>query len=215
MRAPIRKFTAAFVIVLSAAAMSGCATGADATPAAVAPAAVAPAAVSPAAPVPATTVHTGPSHAICNVMSTHGNTAHGAVHFEDVAGGVHVTAVLEGLSPGGTHAIHVHEFGDCSAPDGMSTGGHYNPDGHPHAGPDAAMHHAGDFGNLIADATGRATLDFVTDNLTVAGEHNPVIGRAIIVHAKADDMATQPTGNAGARIACGVIGVAKPPAPAK
>jgi Cu-Zn family superoxide dismutase len=200
MRSRFTELAATLVLALPAAVLGGCASAESAA----APAADHAAMGHAAAPRSICSVAT------CNVTPTKGNTAHGWVRFEDVAGGVHVTAAIEGLSPGGTHAIHVHEFGDSSAPDGMSAGGHYNPQGHPHAGPDAPMHHAGDFGNLTADANGRATLDFVTNDLTVSGEHNPVLGRAIIVHAKPDDLATQPTGNAGGRIGCGVIGVAKP-----
>ncbi len=190
----VRSFAAAIVLISAPALLAACASSDEHAGHGHA-----------AAPIAA------PAHAICHVMPTKGNAAHGFVKFADAPGGVHVTAVIEGLSPNGTHAIHIHEFGDISAPDAMSTGGHYNPDGHPHAGPDADKHHAGDFGNLQADANGRATLDLLADGLTVAGMKNPVIGRAIIVHAKADDFATQPTGNAGPRIATGVIGVAKAP----
>jgi len=200
MRSPVAVRATSVVLALSAAALGGCASSEPAA----APA------TDHASMDHAGAVRSICSVAVCNVMPTKGNTAHGVVRFEDVAGGVRVTAVIEGLSAGGTHAIHVHDFGDCSAPDGMSAGGHYNPEGHPHAGPDAPMRHAGDFGNLVADANGRATLDFVTDGISVSGAHNPVLGRSIIVHAKADDLATQPTGNAGGRIGCGVIGVAKP-----
>jgi Cu-Zn family superoxide dismutase len=102
----------------------------------------------------------------------------------------------------------VHEFGDCSSADGAAAGGHFNPGGSPHAGPDAAARHVGDLGNLTADTQGMAGYDRTDRVVRLDGEH-AVIGRAVIVHAAPDDLATQPTGAAGARLACGVIGVAK------
>ena len=152
----------------------------------------------------------GPTLAVAHVMPTQGNEARGIIHFEQLEVGVRIKGEIGGLSPNSLHAVHLHEFGDCSAPDGSSAGGHYNPDGHQHAGPDAPAHHAGDFGNLQADATGTAHLDLVSTDLTVSGPHNPVLGRSVVIHAKADDLVTQPTGNAGGRIGCGVVGVAKP-----
>jgi Cu-Zn family superoxide dismutase len=129
------------------------------------------------------------------------------VRFEQVAGGVRITAQIEGL-PVGNHGFHIHEFGDCSAPDGTSAGGHFNPAGAPHAGPTAVERHAGDLGNITADAQGLATYDRVDHVVQLAGIRG-VIGRSVIVHAAPDDLSSQPTGNAGPRLACGVIGVAK------
>ncbi len=151
----------------------------------------------------------GTTHAVCVLHATEGNTAHGIVRFTAQGGKVRVVADIEGLTPNSEHAMHIHEFGDCSAPDGTSTGGHYNPEGHEHGLPDKAMRHAGDFGNLKADASGKAHLELIVDNLSIAGPKNPVVGYAMIVHAKPDD-GGQPTGNAGGRIACGVIGIANP-----
>jgi len=145
--------------------------------------------------------------AIAVLHSTQGNKAHGTVRFTQEGNSVKVVADVEGLNPNQKHAIHVHEFGDCSSPDGMSTGGHYNPEKHEHGLPDKAMRHAGDFGNLEADASGKAHLELTVNNISVAGTKDPVLGRAVIVHAKVDD-GGQPVGNAGGRIACGVIGVA-------
>lgn len=102
-------------------------------------------------------------------------------------------------------AVHVHEFGDCTASDTKSAGEHFAPEGDPHGGPRAPAHHAGDLGNLEADATGKAHLDLTVD----APERGMLLGRAVIVHQKEDDLESQPSGNAGARIACGVIGTAK------
>lgn len=154
----------------------------------------------------------GPMLAIAHVMPTQGNAARGTVRFEQIEVGVRITGEISGLRPNSLHAFHLHEFGDCSAPDGTSAGGHYNPDGHQHAGPDAPAHHAGDFGNLQADASGTARVDLVSDDLSVSGPRNPVLGRSVVIHAQADDLVTQPTGNAGGRIGCGIVGVAKPDA---
>jgi Cu-Zn family superoxide dismutase len=130
----------------------------------------------------------------------------GTVKFTQLADGkVQVEADISGLTPG-MHGMHVHEFGDCSAPDGMSAGGHFNPDGVDHGPPGSATHHPGDFGNLAADANGRATFNLGMDTATVSlteGKY-AVAGRAIIVHEKPDDF-RQPPGNAGGRLACGLI----------
>lgn len=140
---------------------------------------------------------------------TAGNKCRGTVRFLQQGNNVRVVAKIEGLNPGQKHAIHVHQYGDCSAADGTSAGGHYNPEGHQHGLPTAGMRHAGDLGNLQAGSDGKATYEVTVNNVTLAGTRNPIIGRAVIVHAKEDD-GGQPVGNAGARIACGVIGVAGP-----
>ena len=154
----------------------------------------------------------GVSEAIAVVHPTKGHRVSGTVRFVQMGDSVHVTADVSGLKPGALHGFHVHEFGDCSADDGASAGGHYNPEGHAHAGPDAGARHAGDLGNLQADASGRARYDYVMHGVTIAGSVNPLLGRGVIVHAAPDDLVSQPTGNAGARIGCGVIGVAQPAA---
>lgn len=151
-------------------------------------------------------------HAVALMIPTAGNTARGVIHFDETDGGVTVTAEVTGLSPNHKHGFHIHEFGDLSAPDGTATGGHYNPEGHDHALPQSgdAVRHAGDMGNLEADAEGNATYTMTFDNITIFDDnHNPIIGRGVIIHAKTDD-GGQPTGNAGARIAQGIVGVAKP-----
>jgi superoxide dismutase, Cu-Zn family len=141
--------------------------------------------------------------AVADLKPTQGSTVQGKVTFTAEKGGVHVVADLTGLTPG-EHGFHIHEKGDCSAPDGTSAGGHFNPGGKPHGAPDAAEHHAGDLGNIVADATGKAHLDAVFSFMTLAGPDS-IVGHGFIVHAAADDLKTQPTGNAGARQACGVI----------
>jgi Cu-Zn family superoxide dismutase len=102
----------------------------------------------------------------------------------------------------------VHEFGDCSMADGTCAGGHFNPEGKDHGRPDAAVRHVGDFGNIKAGADGKAAYQRVDKLITFSGPHS-IIGRAVIIHANPDDF-SQPTGNAGGRIGCGVIGIADP-----
>ena len=149
----------------------------------------------------------GPTNAVAVISPASGSSVKGTVTFTMEAGGVHIKASLSGLAPG-VHGFHIHEFGDVSAADGTSAGGHFNPAGLPHAGPEAANRHAGDLGNITADSAGNATLDRVDAHLSLSGP-NTIIGRGVVVHDKADDLTTQPTGNAGARIGVGVIGVAK------
>ncbi len=131
----------------------------------------------------------------------------GTVTFTAADEGVKVVADIEGLTPG-KHGFHVHEFGDCSDPKAASAGGHFNPGNHQHGAPDASDRHAGDLGNIEADASGKAHVDVTDKSMKLSGD-NGVIGHAVIVHEKADDLKTQPTGDAGGRLACGVIGIAK------
>jgi Cu-Zn family superoxide dismutase len=147
------------------------------------------------------------TNAVAVLHPTEGNTAHGVVRFTKTAEGVKVVADVSGLTPG-KHGFHIHEYGDCSAPDGTSAGGHYNPEGMEHAGPDSPKRHVGDLGNLEADADGNAHLEYVDKHLMLNGPKS-IIGRGVIVHANEDDLKSQPTGNAGGRVACGVIGIAK------
>jgi Cu-Zn family superoxide dismutase len=159
------------------------------------------AAMMPAAPAITTVVAV--------LVPTQGNDVRGTVKFTKVAGGVRVVADITGLKPG-EHGFHIHEFGDASSADGMAAGGHFNPAKENHGAPTAAVRHAGDLGNIKADANGRATLDQVDAKLSLDGAAS-IIGRAVVVHANPDDLTTQPTGNAGGRVAVGVIGVAKAP----
>ena len=124
--------------------------------------------------------------------------------------GVHFTGTISGLGPGATHAIHVHQRGDCSAPDATSAGDHFNPTAQPHGRPDNGAHHEGDMPNLVADAGGTARVDMHVRGLALGtGAAGDIAGRAVIVHAKADDYTSQPSGNAGGRIACGVVATAR------
>jgi superoxide dismutase, Cu-Zn family len=149
-----------------------------------------------------------PSKAIAVLHPTAGNKVTGTVTFTEVADGVQVHAEIAGLTPG-KHGFHVHEFGDCTAPDLSSAGGHFNPANKPHAAPDATERHVGDMGNVEADASGKAKLDYVDHEISLANDQRSAIGRSVVVHAKADDLKSQPAGDSGARIACGVIGWAK------
>jgi superoxide dismutase, Cu-Zn family len=146
--------------------------------------------------------------AIAVLHPTGGNKVSGIVTFTPVANGVQVHAEIAGLTPG-KHGFHVHEFGDCSAADASSAGAHFNPTNQPHAGPDAAARHEGDMGNVEADASGNAKLDYVDHQISLTNDARSAIGRSVVVHAKPDDLKTQPSGDSGARIGCGVIGWAK------
>lgn len=134
---------------------------------------------------------------------TQGNTASGTVSFRQDGSALLVSARISGLTPG-AHGFHIHEKGDCSAPDATSAGGHFNPSAKPHGHPDHGEHHAGDMPQLVADAAGNATLDARLEGVAFAGTSG-IVGRGLIIHAAPDDFKTQPTGNSGARVACGVI----------
>jgi superoxide dismutase, Cu-Zn family len=150
----------------------------------------------------------GSSKAISVLQTGAGNKVSGTVTFTPVADGVRVHAEINGLTPG-KHGFHIHEFGDCSAADFSSAGAHFNPTSQPHAGPDTAARHEGDMGNVEADASGNAKLDYVDHQISLRDDAKSAIGRSVVVHAKPDDLKTQPSGDAGGRIACGVIGWAK------
>lgn len=142
--------------------------------------------------------------ATATLSPTSGSTASGTVTFTEMAdGSVQAKVHLTGVPPG-VHGFHVHDKGDCGD-NGNAAGGHFNPAGTQHGAPDAPMHHAGDFGNVEADASGNVNVTKTLHGVTVSAGANSVVGHAVILHANADDMTTQPTGNAGARIACGVV----------
>lgn len=147
--------------------------------------------------------------AVAVVQPTEGNQAHGVVEFTQTDAGVHIVADISGLTPNASHAFHVHDYGDLRDPAAKSAGGHYNPAHEQHGRPEDQHRHAGDLGNLHADGEGNAHYDRVDPRFTILGPTHPVIGRAVIIHAGADQF-TQPTGGAGARIGAGVIGLAKP-----
>lgn len=144
----------------------------------------------------------GPS-ATATLIGLNGSGVSGTVRFTTMGDGVRVKGDVYGLKPG-LHGIHIHEYGDCGAPDGKSAGEHFNPIGHPHGNAGDASH-PGDLGNLEADANGVARLAIDVGQITVDTEPLGIVGRSLVVHEMADDLSTQPSGNSGARIACAVI----------
>ena len=129
----------------------------------------------------------------------------GTITFTATGHGVRVQANVEGLTPNGTHGFHIHEKGDLSDPKLTSAGPHFNPTGGKHGGPEGDARHGGDLGNLKADANGKATYEGEVHGISIDGEKDGIVGRSVIVHAKEDDLKTDPSGNSGARIAGGVI----------
>jgi len=143
--------------------------------------------------------------AVAKLAPTAGNKTAGTVTFTQRGDKVHVDGNIAGLTPG-QHGIHVHEKGDCSAPDATSAGLHFNPSGKQHGNVSGGERHGGDLGNLVADSNGNATINVDIEGVTVTpGAANSVVGRGLIVHADADDFKTQPTGNSGKRLACAVV----------
>lgn len=139
------------------------------------------------------------------IHPTAGNITHGIVNFIKEKNGIRIKAEINGLTPG-KHGFHIHEFGDCACADGTCTGSHYNPTNQPHGGPHSPQQHVGDFGNVVANEEGNAIYNELNTHISLNGPHS-IIGRGIIIHADEDDLVSQPTGNAGARIGCGVIGI--------
>jgi superoxide dismutase, Cu-Zn family len=146
----------------------------------------------------------GGPKAAASLEPTKGNNTRGTVTFTQRGDRVRVSAQVSGLKPNAEHGFHIHEKGDCSSGDGMSTGGHFNPTGKPH-GPQSAPHHAGDMPNLRADANGNASASFELAEVGIGSGPADILGKGLIVHRDPDDYKTQPTGNAGPRLACAVI----------
>jgi Cu-Zn family superoxide dismutase len=146
----------------------------------------------------------GPS-ALASLNPTKGNTATGSVMFTQSGSTVSVKVDLRGLKPNAEHGFHVHEKGDCSSGDGMSTGGHFNPTGSSHGAHGQGAHHSGDLPSLKADANGHVQMTFESSTVSIEGGASNIIGKGLIVHRDPDDYKTQPTGNSGPRIACAVI----------
>ncbi len=188
--------TAILVSSLAAAlALAGCASTADTA---------ADASASEPAPAPAAT--SALASATANLAAASGSLVSGQLRLMPMGDGVHVTGEVGGLPPNSTHAFHIHEKGDCSAADASSAGGHFNPTNQPHGRITNPQHHAGDNDNLVADARGVARVDAHFAGVVLGGGGaTDAVGKAIVVHAQPDDYTSQPSGNAGARIACGVI----------
>jgi len=141
--------------------------------------------------------------ATATIDSTSGSTAKGTVHFQNAGdNGVEVVVDLTGVPPG-VHGFHVHEKGDCGN-NAQNAGGHFNPGGMVHGAPDAVSHHAGDFGNVIADDKGEVHTRLTTHSISINGATDGVVGHAVVLHGNPDDLVSQPAGNAGPRIGCGV-----------
>ncbi len=143
--------------------------------------------------------------ASANLESRSGSTVTGTATFTEEDGKVTVKLDVSGATPG-KHGAHIHENGDCSAPDATSAGGHWNPSGVNHGAPEASPHHAGDLGNLTVGEDGKGTLTLSSAEWQLdTGAANDVLGKAVVIHADEDDLTTQPAGNSGGRVACGVI----------
>ncbi|PTN09930.1 Cu-Zn family superoxide dismutase [Mangrovibacterium marinum] len=149
----------------------------------------------------------GVEKAICVLQPTEGNAVSGTITFIQTDAGMLVKGQVSGLTPG-KHGFHIHQYGDVTAPDGTSAGGHFNPTGHDHGAPHGDVRHVGDLGNLEANEQGVAVYEMTYPEMTFNGAES-ILGRGIIVHADEDDLVSQPTGAAGKRVAIGVIGVAK------
>ena len=153
-----------------------------------------------------TTMNTGPEHSelVATVMQVGDSEVSGSVTFTEAEEGVQIQGSFEGLEPG-NHGFHIHQYGDCTAEDGTSAGGHFNPAENNHGAPTDMERHMGDLGNIEAGEEGMAAIDSVDETVTL----DQILGRGIIIHAGDDDLTSQPTGAAGSRVACGVIGVAQ------
>lgn len=148
--------------------------------------------------------------AVVNLASASGSLVSGKVTVMPMADGVHLTGTVGGLPANSTHGFHIHEKGDCSAADASSAGPHFNPAAAPHGKAESGAHHAGDMDNVVANAEGVVNLDVHVSGVTLGGgAANDIAGRALVVHAAPDDYTSQPAGNAGARVACGVITVSQ------
>lgn len=182
--------------VATALAMAGCASS-PSSGSTVAPAST-----------PTTTATSTATLANVNLASASGSLVSGKLSVMAMGDGVHITGEIGGLAPNSTHGFHIHEKGDCSAADASSAGGHFNPTASPHGKAEAGPHHAGDADNLVADAQGVAQVDAHFGGVTLGGgAANDVAGKAVIVHGNPDDYKSQPAGNAGPRLACGIITV--------
>ncbi len=146
-------------------------------------------------------------NARAELMTTNKNVI-GEVKFKETGKGVQVVAEFSGLQPGSVHGFHIHENSKCEGPDFKSAGGHFNPKGRPHAGPGAHQHHLGDFGNIVANEKGIAKKELLIKNREINGLE-VVMNKAVILHQNPDDLVSQPSGNSGDRLACGLIQTAK------
>ena len=164
-----------------------------------------------AAPAEKTTATDPEPEAVAQVAPTQGNTVTGSLALTPSSEGVHITGAVQGLKPDAEFGFHIHEKGDCSAPDGSSAGAHFNPAQAQHGNPTSGAHHAGDMTNIRSNAEGVAVVDTTAAGTALHGDPaTDVMGKAIVVHESPDDYATQPSGNSGKRVACGVIAAPTP-----
>lgn len=148
----------------------------------------------------------GPT-AVANMSAISGSSATGTVKFTELSdGSVRVDVALTNVPPG-VHGFHIHEKGDCGD-NGNAAGGHFNPRGNPHGSPSDTAHHAGDFGNVSADSTGVVNTSFTTRAISISPGTASAVGRAVVLHGSPDDLTSQPSGNAGPRISCGIVQLA-------
>lgn len=194
-----RMRSALLIAALATAALSACATAPSASPSAAMPRQT----QSPAV-LTAPAASTIPA-AVAHVAGASGSLVSGTLALVPLHGGLRVTGDIGGLAPG-SHGFHIHQTGDCTAADAASAGGHFNPTGSGHGRAGTATHHAGDIDNIVADASGVAHVDVQLRGVSLGGgAATDVVGRALVVHAAPDDYRSQPAGNSGARIGCGVI----------
>ena len=144
------------------------------------------------------------TEAVCVLVATKGNNVAGTIVLAQQQGHCELSGEVTGLTPG-DHGFHIHMFGDLRSADGSSAGGHYNPDNHMHGGLDSKERHVGDLGNIKADDKGVAKISIKAEGLNL----HMVLGRSLVVHKDADDLKSQPAGNAGPRVAVGAIGLAE------
>ncbi len=162
----------------------------------------------PSSMAPAPAIQGTAKQAVANLSAASGSLVSGKITLMPMGGGVHMTGMVGGLAPNSVHGFHIHEKGDCGAADASSAGGHFAPGGTAHGRRGSGPHHAGDIDNITANAEGVASINAHLDGLVIGGgASNDIAGRAIVVHAKADDYTSQPSGDAGARVACAVINV--------
>ena len=152
-----------------------------------------------------------PVRAQTTLKATAGNLASGNFSFLQTPEGVEVSGTIRGLSPNSRHGFHVHENGDCSAPDAKSAGGHFDPTHYPHGNPSKPPHHAGDMPNIESNESGIAQVDVLVNGVTLGGGPTSLLGKSVVVHEDSDDYTSQPSGGSGSRIACGVISASQQP----
>lgn len=142
--------------------------------------------------------------AIAKLIAPEGSALKGNIHFREIDGKLHIESNVDGIKMG-PHGFHIHEVGDCTAKDFSSAKGHFNPEQTSHGSHHGAPRHAGDLGNLVADNQDMVRSKVTIEGITLGEGPQSIVGRSVIIHEKEDDLKSQPAGNAGARIACGVV----------